>query len=852
MRLLACLLAAGVGLYMLIGLFATETPAQQTLPSGKYLEHPPQYVPPSPSFPLKREAAAQEAQQTVPPPLNMPILDARGGAGAALPPAAPVGPAAPQLPLAQAVLFSSGVGYFQREGVVEGTGRVDLSFPVGDINDLLKSMVVRDLDGGHVGAVSYDSNAPVEKTLGSFALNLNGNPSFAQVLVQARGEKVEVQIQGSACSGTLMGVEKQHVPAGKDSVEVDVITLSCADGMRTFKLTDVVRVRFLNPVMESELKKALETLAQSHDTQKKAVSINFVGEGKRNVRVGYVVENPVWKTSYRLVLGKDTKPYLQGWAVVENVSDEDWKDVRVALISGRPVSFQMDLYQPLFVPRPTVTPETYASVRPPVYNGAMAQAGQQPFNFYLGYSGGSGTSSSGAPAACAAPPSAIPPPPPGAPAAPQPGSRLTMGRRMPPVSNTNQQALQFGFEQPMLQGFGDEIGQLRGLQSTVNAAAQATKLGDYFEYVIQHPVTLPRQKSALLPIVGKNVEATQVSIFSAMDAATPTASACMKRPVTSYYRNAGNAEPTPAQHPMLGVKLKNTTGLHLMQGPITVFENGVYAGDARILDLQPKEERLIAYAVDLGTEVEVVPQKDAGRVTMLKVQKGILTTTIKARSGRTYRVKNRTEQEKVVMIEHPYHPELTLVSKEKPSERTRDAYRFEMKVPAGKSATLDVAEECDISTTAQISNADDQVIRLLVSSKASSAALKDAMKKAQEMHLALAATQQLGRDVTAQLSVITDDQARLRENLKTMPANAAAYKRYLDKFDRQETQIEKLQAERSTHDTKAAQQRHDLEAYVLGLDLESPVDGVVPVEEFEAAPPEPKVQIGLSTTRWRP
>ncbi len=97
-----------------------------------------------------------------------------------------------QLPIGQVVLFSSGVGYFQREGKVEGNARVDLSFPVADINDLLKSMVVRDLDGGHVSAVSYDSNAPVERTLKSFAINLTGNPGFGQVLNQARGEKVEV------------------------------------------------------------------------------------------------------------------------------------------------------------------------------------------------------------------------------------------------------------------------------------------------------------------------------------------------------------------------------------------------------------------------------------------------------------------------------------------------------------------------------------------------------------------------------------------------------------------------------------------------------------------------------------
>src|SRR5262249_7929712 len=108
-----------------------------------------------------------------------------------------------------------------------------------------------------------------------------------------------------------------------------------------------------------------------HDTQKKAVSITCVGEGKRQVRVGYVVENPIWKTSYRLVLGKDKaqKPYLQGWALVDNPTDDDWRDVRMALISGRPISFQMNLYPPLYPQRPVVEPELFASLRPPTYSG---------------------------------------------------------------------------------------------------------------------------------------------------------------------------------------------------------------------------------------------------------------------------------------------------------------------------------------------------------------------------------------------------------------------------------------------------------------------------------------------------
>src|SRR5207302_7822180 len=125
-------------------------------------------------------------------------------------------------------------------------------------------------------------------------------------------EKVEVALlsagagQPATLTGTVVGVESQRQPAGKGAtVDVSVLNLWCADGLRRVRLPDVQRVRFLNPVLDTEFKKALEALAQSHDAQKKAVSLSFAGEGKRRVSVGYVVENPIWKTSYRLVLGKD-------------------------------------------------------------------------------------------------------------------------------------------------------------------------------------------------------------------------------------------------------------------------------------------------------------------------------------------------------------------------------------------------------------------------------------------------------------------------------------------------------------------------------------------------------------------
>jgi hypothetical protein len=670
------------------------------------------------------------------------------------------------LPVTEVILYSSGVGYFQRSGKVEGDARIDLSFPVQDVNDLLKSLVVRDLGGGQVTTVAYDSHDPVEKTLQSFAINLNGNPSFAAILEQARGEKVEVTLQQSAAAqpgtltGAILGTEVQKQPAGKDAVaDVQVLNLWCAEGLRAVKLADVQRVRFLNPVLEGEVRKALEALAQGHDAQKKGVSLACVGKGERELRVGYVVEAPVWKTSYRLVLNKEGKPFLQGWAIVENPSDEDWQKVGMALVSGRPISFRMDLYDPLYAPRPLVEPELFASLRPPTYEGAMDRAAATAKTF----------------------------PPPAAPAAlgavPAGGAAPATG-----YAPDGRQALK-GAAREMLRKSDEAM----DLQQGVQSAARAMQLGDSFEYMLDEPVSLPRQKSALLPIVNKGVEGQRVSIY-----------------------NAG----THPKFPLLGLRFKNTSGLHLMQGPVTVFEGASYAGDSRVLDLQPDEERLLSYAVDLGTEVEAVNDNPKHTLTKVKAVKGVLYTTTRQVEGRTYRAVNRSQQDRTLLIEHPYRPDFRLTSKDQPAERARDVYRFELKLPAGKSANETVTEERDLVSQVQLSNADDNSIRVLIRSDVTTPKVKEALQRALELKGKVEATRQDLGHAQQQLADIERDQQRIRANLKETPPTAEAYKKYLAKLDSQETEVDKLRDQiKKLQDDQLARQK-DYDAFLANLDVE--------------------------------
>jgi hypothetical protein len=239
----------------------------------------------------------------------------------------------------------------------------------------------------------------------------------------------------------------------------------------------------------------------------------------------------------------------------------------------------------------------------------------------------------------------------------------------------------------------------------VGNAATAGALGDFFQYTIDHPVSLARQKSAMLPIVGKDVEGQKVSIYN---------------------------QSVQAKHPLLGLKFKNTSGAHLNQGPITVFEGSVYAGDTRVLDVQPNEERLVSYAIDLGTEVD--PQIGAGtqRITSVKAVKGIVTTVTKVMEEKKYRIINRSQTDRTLLIEHANrtNQQFKLVDTEKPIEDTPEVYRFQTPVKAGETKTFTVKEERDVSTSVALSNNNDDQIRYFINLSEASPALKQKLQAA--------------------------------------------------------------------------------------------------------------------------
>ncbi|MFP4534426.1 MAG: hypothetical protein ACLFNP_01805 [Spirochaetaceae bacterium] len=256
----------------------------------------------------------------------------------------------PEMPVSRVVLFTSGVAYVEHAETVTGEVRRELTFPTEGMDDLLKSLVIRDLDGGQVGAVSYGAEEPLLRQLEKLPVDISDAPSVEELLRRIRGHRVRLHTaEGREESGALFGVERR--PRGSEAGSFLFVTILESGTLRSYKLDEIEGIRLEDEQLQADLDRALSLLAgQKSDTQRR-VSFSFLGEGERRVRVAYVREAPLWKLSYRLATEGD-EALLQGWAIVENSGTQPWEGVRLSLVSGAPRSFVMSLFAPRYVERP--------------------------------------------------------------------------------------------------------------------------------------------------------------------------------------------------------------------------------------------------------------------------------------------------------------------------------------------------------------------------------------------------------------------------------------------------------------------------------------------------------------------
>ena len=372
----------------------------------------------------------------------------------------------PNFPISRITLFSSGVGYFEHRGTVTGTSEITLPFSTDVVNDALKSLVINDSAGSPV--VSYPSEEAYDQALMGLSVSLKGS-SLLDMLDSLKGTEIEVFVSDSL-KGRILFVERRTEDANNAGIHKDFLTLQTEQGIKTICLDEISHFDFIDPKISADLVRALDLAAKSRNEKIRDLTIKLTGETERTVALSYVIPAALWKVSYRLELSGE-KPFLQGWAIVDNNSDMDWENIELALITGKPVSFIQDLYKVHTLSRPIL----------PLFTEGIAEAKT--------YDSGSIFN-----------------------------SRDSSERR----KSTVREDINFSFsanQDEMPDYLAESVNEDDESGSTVMSArlaetAESRSAGDQFEFTIKKPVSLARRQSAMLPLIEGEVKAEKFLVFS--------------------------------------------------------------------------------------------------------------------------------------------------------------------------------------------------------------------------------------------------------------------------------------------------------------------------------------------------
>jgi len=377
-----------------------------------------------------------------------------------------------ELPVREVVLYKHGVGFFERAGRLAAGESARLDFDAAEMNDVLKSLTVEERGGGRVSGLRYDSMDPLGHKLAGFPFKIGDAQALASMLDQLKGARIELTFGNATIAGVILN--GRVIGGGEKQPEREQLTLLLDSGeFRNVDLSAASGIRFTDVHLQEQFKDYLAALAAARSKDRRSVYIDSTDAKERDVTASYMVPAPVWKSSYRLIFGATGQPVLEGWAIVDNTTSEDWDKVRLSLVSGRPISFVSQLYAPRYVDRPEAELPDDRAAAPVLHAG--------------GFGGGIG-----------------PPPPP----APPPPAAKAMSPQFRASAGLQLQE-------------SDALATLVA-PSTIAADTSAREIGDLFEYRISTPVTIRKNESAMLPFLQQPIETRKLLIYSERGSQHPT------------------------------------------------------------------------------------------------------------------------------------------------------------------------------------------------------------------------------------------------------------------------------------------------------------------------------------------
>ncbi len=688
------------------------------------------------------------------------------------------------LPIKRVILYSNGVAYIERRGIVSGDAQIDLSFKQSQVDDVLKSMVVLDLGQGRIGAVSYNSSAPPSAKMSEIPFGVDSDTEegggLAGVLKQLQGARVLVTSTKGTATGSILTVEKRREKTEKTEGEVYAVVVASENGeISSFDLADVRSVKLLDEGTRRDVNEFANASASARRRDAKTITVTSQGAGQREMVVSYTIAAPIWKTTYRVVLDAEGKPFFQGWAIVDNVSDEDWTNVKLSLVSGTPISFIQPIQKPMYRYRPVIPMPEDLNLEPQVYEEEEGGSGAG-----MASGEGRGTASGGA--------------------AQLNSADSTVGRRVTPqqlsqLPLNSQSNLNFMNNSNSIVTASAETSvsdALSNNRSGVETAATGEEIGDLFEYRIEQPVTVNRDRSALIPIVQTKMNGERISIYN---------------------------EAARRDRPMSGMLLQNTTSLTLESGSLTVLDRDAYAGEALMERLKPKEQRLISFALDLGTLVTIKDEEIRAPAKLVKAGNGVFQVHFFQSDKKIYRLSNQTDRQKIVYIEHPVRQGWELSDDtEKPALTTQKYYRFRVVLEPFAKIELPVSERQGLVDSYQIGNLNRTDLELFVRRNYINEETRARLERLIGLRIQIGEIDAKLEGFEDEEEKISADQKRLRENIEALaktPEAKTLIARYIAKANEQETRLEQIDKDRKTLEQQKLELERELGSEIRKFSL---------------------------------
>lgn len=337
---------------------------------------------------------------------------------------------------------------------------------------------------------------------------------------------------------------------------------------------------------------------------------------------------------------------------------------------------------------------------------------------------------------------------------------------------------------------------LSRVRAQSQAAAQAQEFGDLFEYKLKQPVTIQKNRSALVPIVQSPVDAEKVSIWN---------------------EQAGMARPLRA------LWLTNSSGLTLDGGPFSVLEEETFAGEGVFEPIRPGEKRLVSYATDLALNVSSKNMTHRERVSRVKIAAGVLTQSSDLREKKAYTFRNEDSVARTMIVEHPVRAGYELRSDIQPVESTPTWMRFRVPVKPKETVSFVVEEAKPLENTYALTDISGDMVLLFVREQSIDKTIEAALGK-------ILAQKKVIADLEAQTSArekestkIFEDQQRLRENLKALKGSTeekALVQRYTQQLNNQESRLEALEKESDLLDERTEKAQSELEEMIQALSFD--------------------------------